>query len=105
MSAQILKSVVPAITAEIFRIKEATHSPQTCAIAALAMYNLLKAVPDHMTVILVGDIDQLPSIGAGNILRDIIASETIPVVKLERIFRQAQGSRIVMRTGADVTDA
>ena len=65
-------------------------------IDVMLMYNLLKAVPDQMTVILVGDIDQLPSIGAGNILRDIIASQTIPVVKLERIFRQAQGSRIVM---------
>lgn len=62
----------------------------------MLMYNLLKAVPEHMTVILVGDIDQLPSIGAGNVLRDIIASEVIPVVKLERIFRQAQGSRIIM---------
>ena len=64
-------------------------------IDVMLMYNLLKAVPEHMTVILVGDIDQLPSIGAGNILRDIIASEMIPVVRLERIFRQAQGSRII----------
>lgn len=61
----------------------------------LLMNNLLKAVPEHMTLVLVGDIDQLPSIGAGNVLRDIIASKAIPVVKLERIFRQAQGSRIV----------
>lgn len=62
----------------------------------LLMYNLLKAVPENMTVILIGDTDQLPSIGAGNVLRDIISSDVIPVVKLERIFRQAQGSRIVM---------
>ena len=62
----------------------------------ILMYNLLKAVPVHMTVILIGDTDQLPSIGAGNVLRDIIGSDVIPVVKLERIFRQAQGSRIVM---------
>ena len=62
----------------------------------ILMYNLLKAVPEHMTVILIGDTDQLPSIGAGNVLRDIISSDVIPVVKLERIFRQAQGSRIVM---------
>ena len=60
------------------------------------MYNLLKAVPDDMTLILVGDVDQLPSVGAGNVLSDIIASGCIPVVKLERIFRQAQGSRIIM---------
>ena len=43
-----------------------------------------------------GDIDQLPSVGAGNVLRDIIDSEKIPVVRLTRIFRQAQSSRIVM---------
>lgn len=61
----------------------------------ILMYNLLKAVPEHMTLILVGDIDQLPSIGPGNVLRDIIASEAVPVVRLERIFRQARGSRIV----------
>ena len=62
----------------------------------ILMYNLLKAVPDDMTLILVGDVDQLPSVGAGNVLSDIIASGCIPVVKLERIFRQAQGSRIIM---------
>ncbi len=62
----------------------------------ILMYNLLKAVPDTMTVILVGDIDQLPSVGAGNVLRDIIDSETVPVVRLTKIFRQAQTSRIVM---------
>lgn len=62
----------------------------------MLMYNLLKAIPEHMSLILVGDIDQLPSVGAGNILRDIIDSGSIPVVRLTRIFRQAQGSRIVM---------
>lgn len=60
------------------------------------MYNLLKALPEHMTLILVGDTDQLPSVGAGNVLKDIIASGRIPVVRLSRIFRQAQGSRIIM---------
>ena len=62
----------------------------------MLMYNLLKAVPDTMTLILVGDIDQLPSVGAGNVLRDIIDSGCFPVVRLTRIFRQAQTSRIVM---------
>ena len=62
----------------------------------LLMYNLLKAIPDHMSLILVGDIDQLPSVGAGNVLRDIIDSGRVPVVRLTRIFRQAQGSRIIM---------
>ena len=60
------------------------------------MNNLLKAIPDTMTLILVGDIDQLPSVGAGNVLRDIIESEQFPVVRLTRIFRQAQSSRIIM---------
>ena len=62
----------------------------------MLMYNLLKAVPDTMKLILVGDIDQLPSVGAGNVLRDIIDSKCFPVVRLTRIFRQAQTSRIVM---------
>lgn len=59
------------------------------------MNNLLKAVPDNMTLILVGDVDQLPSVGAGKVLSDIIASGSVPVVKLEKIFRQAQKSRII----------
>jgi exodeoxyribonuclease V alpha subunit len=62
----------------------------------ILMHNLLKAVPDGMTLIMVGDTDQLPSVGAGNVLNDIIASEVVPVVRLKRIFRQAQGSRIIM---------
>lgn len=61
----------------------------------LLMYNLLKAVADHMSVIIVGDIDQLPSVGPGNVLKDMINSGTIPVVKLEKIFRQARGSQII----------
>ncbi len=65
-------------------------------IDVILMYNLLKAVPDHMTLILVGDTDQLPSVGAGNVLKDIMASGRIPVVRLTKIFRQAQGSRIIM---------
>ena len=61
----------------------------------LLTYSLLKAVPDHMTVILVGDVDQLPSVGAGKVLADIIESGTVPVIRLEKIFRQAQRSSIV----------
>ncbi len=62
----------------------------------LLMYNLLKTVPDTMTLIMVGDTDQLPSVGPGNVLRDIIDSGCFPVVRLTRIFRQAQKSRIIM---------
>ena len=65
-------------------------------IDVMLMYNLLKAMPEHMSLILVGDIDQLPSVGAGNVLRDVIDSGRVPVVRLTRIFRQAQGSRIIM---------
>jgi len=59
------------------------------------MYNLFKAIPDHMTVIIVGDVDQLPSVGPGNVLRDIIDSGAVPVIKLEHVFRQAMGSAII----------
>ncbi len=62
----------------------------------LLMYNLLKALPDALTLILVGDTDQLPCVGAGNVLKDIIASGAVPVTRLTRIFRQAQGSRIIL---------
>ena len=50
----------------------------------MLMYNLLKAVPDSMTLIFVGDVDQLPSVGAGNVLSDMIGSGKVSVVRLER---------------------
>jgi exodeoxyribonuclease V alpha subunit len=59
------------------------------------MYSLLKAIPDHCRVIFVGDINQLPSVGPGNVLRDMISSQTIAVTLLNEIYRQAAGSRIV----------
>ena len=62
----------------------------------MLMYSLLRAVPDSMRVILVGDVDQLPSVGAGNVLRDIIDSGAVPVVRLTKIFRQAAASRIIL---------
>ena len=62
----------------------------------ILMNSLLKAIPQTMRLVLVGDIDQLPSVGAGNVLRDIIDSGAFPVIRLTRIFRQAQSSRIVM---------
>lgn len=66
----------------------------------MLMYNLMKAMRTDMRLVLVGDIDQLPSVGAGNVLRDIIDSERVPVIRLTRIFRQAQTSRIVMNAHA-----
>ena len=68
---------------------------ESSMIDVILMNSLLKAVPPHMKFILVGDIDQLPSVGAGNVLRDIIDSGVVPVVRLTRIFRQAQSSRII----------
>ena len=69
---------------------------ESSMIDIILMYSLLKAVPLHMKLILVGDIDQLPSVGAGNVLRDIIDSGQFPVIRLTRIFRQAQSSQIIM---------
>ena len=68
---------------------------ESSMIDIILMNSLLKAVPLSMRLILVGDIDQLPSVGAGNVLRDIIDSGAVPVIRLTRIFRQAQSSRIV----------
>lgn len=65
-------------------------------IDTLLMYSLLKAIPRHARVIFVGDIHQLPSVGPGNVLLDMIRSLQIPVVTLNEIFRQAQGSEIIV---------
>lgn len=62
----------------------------------ILMHHLLKAVPKPATLILVGDVDQLPSVGAGNVLKDVIASGAMPVVELNEIFRQAQESSIIV---------
>ena len=65
-------------------------------IDTILMYHLLKAIPEKTTFILVGDVNQLPSVGAGNVLKDIIASGAVPVVELNEIFRQAKESRIIV---------
>lgn len=59
------------------------------------MFSLLWAIPTHARVIFVGDINQLPSVGPGNVLKDIIDSRCVPVTMLNEIFRQAAGSQIV----------
>jgi exodeoxyribonuclease V alpha subunit len=58
-------------------------------------YDLLRAVPAGMRLVLVGDVDQLPSVGPGRVLGDLIEAGTVPVTRLTRIFRQGGGSRIV----------
>ena len=65
-------------------------------IDTVLMYHLLKAIPQTATWIIVGDVNQLPSVGAGNVLKDIIASKSVPVVELTEIFRQAKESRIIL---------
>jgi exodeoxyribonuclease V alpha subunit len=62
----------------------------------LLMHHLLKAVRPPTSLVLVGDVDQLPAVGPGSVLRDIIASGVLPVVRLTRIFRQARESLIVV---------
>lgn len=61
----------------------------------LLMHALLRALQAHTRLIMVGDGDQLPSVGSGNVLRDIMESDAVPVIRLTEIFRQAQESRIV----------
>ena len=65
-------------------------------IDTVLMHHLLKAVPDQAVFIMVGDVNQLPSVGAGNVLNDIICSAQFPVVRLDTIFRQAKRSLIVV---------
>ena len=60
------------------------------------MQALLRAVPDQAALLIVGDIDQLPSVGPGQVLADIIGSGAIPVVRLTEVFRQAAASRIIV---------
>lgn len=69
---------------------------ESSMIDIMLMTSLLKAVVTGTRLIIVGDADQLPSVGAGNVLQDIIASEIIPVICLKEIFRQARESAIVM---------
>ena len=71
---------------------------ETSMVDVMLMQALLKAVPDNAALLIVGDIDQLPSVGPGQILADVIASGAVPVVRLTEVFRQAAQSRII--TGA-----
>jgi len=62
----------------------------------ILMHHLLKAIPLSAKFIMVGDVNQLPSVGAGNVLNDIISSSAVPVVELNEIFRQARQSSIIV---------
>ena len=63
-------------------------------------YSLFKAIPPQAQLLLVGDTDQLPSVGPGNVLGDLIASGTVPMLQLTQVFRQAQASQIVQNAHA-----
>ena len=69
---------------------------ETSMIDTLLMDSFLEAVPSASRLIIVGDVDQLPSVGAGTVLQDFIKSGSIPVVRLNHIFRQAYGSFITV---------
>ena len=68
---------------------------ETSMVDLVLMNRLMQAIRPSTTVILIGDVDQLPSVGAGNVLKALINSQKIPVIALTEIFRQAQGSMIV----------
>src|SRR5271165_6836791 len=68
---------------------------ETSMVDVMLMQALMKAVPDKAALLIVGDIDQLPSVGPGQVLADVIASGAVPVVRLTEVFRQAAQSRIV----------
>lgn len=78
------------LEAEVIIIDEASM------VDTLLMYHLFKAIPPQVHLILVGDVDQLPSVGPGNVLKDIMDSGIFTVVRLTEIFRQAQTSMIIV---------
>ena len=69
---------------------------ETSMVDILLMHALLKAVPNRAALLIVGDVDQLPSVGPGQVLADVIGSGAIPVVRLTEVFRQAAKSRIIV---------
>ena len=69
---------------------------ETSMVDVTVMMHWLRALPDHAHLLLVGDVDQLPSVGPGNVLADIIRSGVVPVARLTEVFRQAAQSRIII---------
>ncbi|MGE5166518.1 MAG: ATP-dependent RecD-like DNA helicase [Sphingobacteriales bacterium] len=69
---------------------------ETSMVDVMLMQALMKAVPDKAALLIVGDIDQLPSVGPGQVLADVISSGAVPVVRLTEVFRQAAQSRIII---------
>src|SRR5947209_17981946 len=69
---------------------------ETSMVDVPLMRAVLRALPDRAALLLVGDVDQLPSVGPGQVLGDIIVSASVPVVRLTEVFRQAAESRIIV---------
>ncbi|WP_045221540.1 SF1B family DNA helicase RecD2 [Desulfonatronum thioautotrophicum] len=88
-SGSFKRNAEKPLSADLLMVDEASMIDQ------VLMYHLVQAVPLGCAVVLVGDIYQLPSVNAGNVLHDIIASEVVPVITLNDIFRQAQNSSII----------
>lgn len=102
--AKTIHRLLEVSPSEGFKFQRNQDNPLDCdllivdecsMIDLLLMNSLLKATPLAGHVLLVGDADQLPSVGAGNVLRDLITSATVPVTRLEVIFRQAADSTII----------
>ncbi len=77
------------LTGDVFVLDEASM------VDTKLMHSFLRAIPNHASVVIVGDVDQLPSVGPGQVLKDIIESRAVPVIRLTEIFRQSAQSRIV----------
>jgi exodeoxyribonuclease V alpha subunit len=69
---------------------------ETSMVDVLLMHALIKAVPEEAALLVVGDVDQLPSVGPGQVLADLITSSAVPVVRLTEVFRQAAKSQIIV---------
>jgi exodeoxyribonuclease V alpha subunit len=82
------------LTGDLFVLDE------TSMVDVVLGHQVLRAIPTEACVILVGDVDQLPSVGPGSVLADLIASDVVPVVRLTEIFRQAKQSRIISAANA-----
>lgn len=89
----------------VFDFKRGSHYPlegdlvvidEVSMVDVVLMNQLLRAIPDRAALLMVGDVDQLPSVGPGAVLFDIIESGAVPTVRLTEIFRQAESSRIVL---------
>jgi exodeoxyribonuclease V alpha subunit len=91
-SRQFKRETANPLEADLVVVDEASM------IDVVLMYHLIKAIPANSALLLVGDVDQLPSVGPGSVLADVINSQTVEVVRLTEIFRQAASSKIIVNS-------